>query len=67
MSKFGVKETAIEIGKSCQLVLPEMELIILSSKTREEFIEKLEEQMTSYVPSLSFSFYFLGHRHEKAN
>lgn len=35
------QETAIEIAKSCRLIQPEMEQIILSSNSREEFKKKL--------------------------
>jgi phospholipid-transporting ATPase len=35
------QETAIEIGKSCRLIQPDMCLEILSSSTEEEFREKL--------------------------
>jgi magnesium-transporting ATPase (P-type) len=35
------QETAIEIGKSCKLIQPAMEQVVLSSATREEFKNKL--------------------------
>lgn len=35
------QETAIEIGKACKLVQPHMQLIILSSASKQEFNEKL--------------------------
>ena len=41
------QETAIEIAKSCNLINEDtMDLIILSSKTKEEFLEKLSEAET---------------------
>ena len=36
------QETAIEIGKSCKLIQQGMKEIVLSSKSKEDFIEKLE-------------------------
>ena len=37
------QETAIEIGKSCNLIIEDqMDIIILSSKTKKEFEEKLK-------------------------
>ena len=40
------QETAIEIGKSCNLINEaEMELIIMSSKTKDEFIHTLTEYL----------------------
>jgi phospholipid-transporting ATPase len=40
------QETAIEIGKSCNLIDEStMELIILTSKTKKELDEKLTEAM----------------------
>jgi phospholipid-transporting ATPase len=35
------QETAIEIGKSCKLIQPDMCLEVLSSSNEEEFREKL--------------------------
>ncbi len=35
------QETAIEIGKSCKLIQPDMDLEILTSSSSEEFKEKL--------------------------
>lgn len=43
------QETAIEIGKSCKLIQESMEVIILSSKTRDEFIKKLKRKCYDYV------------------
>ncbi len=38
------QETAIEIGKSCNLINERtMELIILTSESQDDFIQKLEE------------------------
>jgi phospholipid-transporting ATPase len=37
------QETAIEIGKACRLIQPQMQEIILSSSSREEFVKKLRE------------------------
>mmetsp|Transcript_37920 Transcript_37920/g.37435 ORF Transcript_37920/g.37435 Transcript_37920/m.37435 type:complete len:203 (+) Transcript_37920:3-611(+) len=42
------QETAIEIGKSCNLIVEsQMELIILSSKSREKLIEKLTHYLVT--------------------
>jgi P-type E1-E2 ATPase len=35
------QETAIEIGKSCNLITEEMDLVVLSSETEMEFESKL--------------------------
>lgn len=37
------QETAIEIGKSCKLIQPNMEQLILTSPTLEDFKEKLHK------------------------
>ena len=39
------QETAIEIGKSCQLIQTDMKQIVLSSDSQEEFIKKLEYEI----------------------
>jgi phospholipid-transporting ATPase len=39
------QETAIEIGKSCQLIQTDMRQIILSSDTRDAFETKLNEEL----------------------
>eukprot|EP00347_Sterkiella_histriomuscorum_P002846 403366575 len=39
------QETAIEIGKSCQLIQEDMEEVIMSSESLEEFSTKLYEQI----------------------
>ena len=44
-----LKETAIEIGKSCKLIQENMDLLILSSKTKEEFLKKLKRKCHEYV------------------
>ena len=36
------QETAIEIGKSCKLIQPDMQLEILSSSSKEELLKKLK-------------------------
>ena len=38
------KETAIEIGKSCNLINEDMELIILSSSNENELIDKIRAE-----------------------
>lgn len=44
------QETAIEIGKTCNLIdLNTMDLIILTSKDKLEFKEKLREAFNNYV------------------
>jgi len=47
------KETAIEIGKSCKLIQDNMDLLILSSKTKEEFLKKLKKKCVEYVKSIN--------------
>lgn len=42
------QETAIEIGKSCKLIQPDMSLEILSSATEDEFREKLLDLISKY-------------------
>ncbi|MEE4247345.1 MAG: hypothetical protein V2I33_18195 [Kangiellaceae bacterium] len=42
------QQTAIEIGKSCSLIKPEMELIVLSSHSRMEFEAKVEKQCEKF-------------------
>ena len=42
------QETAIEIAKSCNLVTPETDLIDLSSDTKEEFEQKLDQQVKGF-------------------
>lgn len=43
------QETAIEIGKSCNIIdLKSMDLIILSSSTKDQFEEKLKESFNNY-------------------
>ena len=44
------QETAIEIGKSCNIIdLDTMDLIILTSKDKQEFFEKLQDAFNNYV------------------
>ena len=44
------QETAIEIAKSCNLInLDEMDMIILTAKTRTEFIIRLREAFNEFV------------------
>lgn len=43
------QETAIEIAKSCKLIQPDMETIILSSESSAEFFAKLDKQVQQYV------------------
>jgi phospholipid-transporting ATPase len=44
------QETAIEIAKSCNLInLDEMDLIILTAKTRTEFVIRLREAFNDFV------------------
>ena len=49
------QETAIEIAKSCNLInLDEMDMIILTAKTRTEFVIRLREAFNEYVRQLMF-------------
>ena len=44
------QETAIEIGKSCNLIDPhKMDLVILSSKTADDLLKKLRVAFNEYV------------------
>ena len=44
------QETAIEIAKSCNLInLDEMDMIILTAKTRTEFVIRLREAFNDFV------------------
>ena len=44
------QETAIEIAKSCNLInLDEMDMIILTAKTRTEFVIRLREAFNEFV------------------
>ena len=47
------QETAIEIGKSCQLIQEDMEELILSSGSETEFKQKLLEQIQKRKLDLS--------------
>lgn len=49
------QETAIEIGKSCKLLMPGMDLCILSSKTKEEYFSKLDRACAEFVMIKLFS------------
>jgi len=51
---FFEKETAIEIAKSCKLIQPHMETIILSSDNIKEFMAKLDAKVLQYVKKSSF-------------
>jgi len=42
------QETAIEIGKSCRLLQPDMQVEILSAANKETFTEHLQELVTKY-------------------
>lgn len=53
-----IKETAIEIGKSCKLIQENMDLLILSSKTKEEFLRKLKKKCLEYVKKFNFILQF---------
>ena len=44
-----IKETAIEIGKSCKLIQEDMKIIILSSKSLGEFKGKINEACKEFV------------------
>ena len=50
------QETAIEIGKSCRLIQPDMEELILTSETQRQFEEKLFEQIKKRRIDLSKSY-----------
>ena len=54
------QETAIEIGKSCKLIQDSMEVIILSSRTRDEFIKKLKKKCFDYVTKSIIIYNFLS-------
>lgn len=44
------QETAIEIAKSCNLIdLDTMDMIILTAKTRTEFVIRIREAQTDFV------------------
>ena len=44
------QETAIEIGKLCNLIdLSTMDLIVLSSQSKEEFLDKLKDAFNTFV------------------
>jgi len=43
------QETAIEIGKACQLIQQDMDLLILSSGNSEDFINRLKRFISTYV------------------
>jgi P-type E1-E2 ATPase len=47
------QETAIEIGKSCKLIQPDMSLEILTSPTEDEFRDKLLDLIQKYNINLS--------------
>lgn len=50
------QETAIEIAKSCNLInLDEMDMIVLTAKTRTEFVIRLREAFNEFV-----SLFFLN-------
>lgn len=46
------QETAIEIGKSCKLIQPDMDLEILTSSSSEEFKDKLLQLCKKYQVNL---------------
>ena len=51
------QETAIEIAKSCNLInLDEMDLIILTAKTRTEFVIRLREAFNDFVRLYQLTF-----------
>lgn len=50
------QETAIEIGRSCKLIQPDMEELILTSKTGAEFEAKLLEQIKKRKVDLSKNY-----------
>ena len=47
------QETAIEIGKSCKLIQPDMSLEILTSPTEDDFRDKLLDLIQKYNVDLS--------------
>jgi phospholipid-transporting ATPase len=55
------QETAIEIAKSCNLInLNEMDMIILTARTRTEFVIRLREAFNEFVILIFLkSFYSL--------
>ena len=48
------QETAIEIGKACRLIQQDMDLVILSSLSSDDFCSKLKRYISTYV----FLFFF---------
>ena len=54
------QETAVEIAKSCNLInLDVMDLIILTAKTRTEFVIRLREAFNEFVSNLKlYILYF---------
>ena len=53
------QETAIEIGKSCNLInMTTMDLVVLSSKDRQEFNTKLDEALKTMVHLTKRYIYF---------
>ena len=44
------QETAVEIGKACNLITQDMKLLDLSSTSKSELLAKLETYNTQYVP-----------------
>ncbi|CAG9319750.1 unnamed protein product [Blepharisma stoltei] len=42
------QETAIEIGKSCNLIRPDMKLLLLSSDSRDAYVEKIHSLASEF-------------------
>ena len=46
------QETAVEIGKACNLITNDMKLLDLSSTSKSDLLAKLETYNTQYVPTM---------------
>lgn len=57
------QETAIEIGKSCKLIQPDMSLEVLSCITEDEFRDKLLDLIQKYGVNLSHKITDLAELH----
>lgn len=53
------QETAIEIGKSCKLIQPEMDLVILSSTDVNEVTKKIKKKCHQYVKKIILFYLIL--------
>ncbi len=52
------QETAIEIAKSCNLInLTDMDMIILTARTRTEFVIRLREAFNEFVSNNTLNIF----------